>query len=90
LALAIGRLRFPKWPLHPMAFVFLGGWPACFHWFSFMLAWVLKITVTKYGGARLYERLKPLMIGLIAGSMLGSLVPMVVGSVYYFVVGQPP
>jgi hypothetical protein len=90
LVLAFGRLRFPKWPLHPMAFVFLGGWPACYHWFSFLLAWALKICVTKYGGARLYDRLKPLMVGLIAGSMLGSLVPMVVGSVYYFVAGQPP
>jgi len=90
LVLAFGRLRFTWWPLHPMAFVFLGGWPACFHWFSFLLAWALKIAVTKYGGARLYDSLKPLMIGLIAGSMLGSLVPMVVGSIYYFVAGQPP
>ncbi len=90
LGLAFGRLRFTWWPLHPMAFVFLGGWPACFHWFSFLLAWLIKVAVTKYGGARLYERLKPLMIGLIAGSMLGALVPMVAGSVYYIAVGQPP
>jgi hypothetical protein len=90
LGLGLGRLRFSWWPLHPMAFVFLGGFPAVYHWFSFFLAWVLKITVTKYGGARLYQELKPLMIGIIAGSMLGDFVPMVVGSIYYFVTGHRP
>ena len=90
LILAFGRLRFTWWPLHPMAFVFLGGFPSYYNWFTFLLAWLLKTLVSKYGGSRLYERLKPLMIGIIAGSVLGSLLPMVVGSVYYFAVGRPP
>lgn len=90
LALAFARLRFTWWPLHPMAFVFLGGFPSYYNWFTFLLAWLTKVLVTKYGGARLYERLKPLMIGIIAGSVLGALVPMLVGSAYYFVAGRPP
>jgi hypothetical protein len=90
LGLGLGRLRFTWWPLHPMAFVFLGGFPAIYTWFSFTLAWLLKIAVTKYGGARLYEQLKPLMIGIIAGSVLGGLLPVLVGSIYYFAVGRPP
>ncbi len=90
LALAFARLRFTWWPLHPMAFVFLGGFPSFYTWFTFLLAWLLKVGVTKYGGARLYERLKPLMIGIIAGSVLGNLLPMVVGSAYYFIAGRPP
>lgn len=89
LVFCLARLRVAWWPLHPMGFVFLGGFPAYYLWFSFFLAWILKKAVTRYGGARLYERLKPLMVGIIAGSMLGALVPMLVGSVYYFAMGRP-
>ncbi|OGV82405.1 MAG: hypothetical protein A3K19_04085 [Lentisphaerae bacterium RIFOXYB12_FULL_65_16] len=90
LIFSLARLRFAWWPLHPMAFVFLGGFPAYYLWFSFMLAWLTKLAVTKYGGAKLYEQLKPLMIGFIAGGVLGGLLPMLVGSAYYFTVGHPP
>jgi len=90
LGLGLGRLRFTWWPLHPMAFVFLGGFPAIYTWFSFLLAWLTKVAVTKYGGAKLYEQLKPLMIGIIAGSVLGGLLPVLVGCIYYFVAGRPP
>ena len=90
LGLGLGRLRFTWWPLHPMAFVFLGGFPAIYHWFSFFVAWVIKMIVAKYGGARLYQQLKPLMIGIIAGSVVGDFVPIVVGSIYYFTTGQRP
>jgi hypothetical protein len=90
LAFSLARLRCSWWPLHPMAFVFLGGYPSFYTWFTFLLAWLLKVGVTTYGGARLYERLKPLMIGIIAGSVLGNLLPMVVGSAYYFIAGRPP
>jgi len=90
LMFGIGRLRFTWWPFHPMAFVFLGGWPGYYHWFSFFLGWLIKNAVTKYGGARMYQRLKPLMIGLIAGSVLGKLLPLIVGSIFYFATGQRP
>ncbi len=90
LGLAFARLRFTWWPLHPMAFVFLGGFPSYFTWFSFFLAWLIKVAVTRYGGARLYEQLKPLMVGIIAGSVLGALLPMLVGAIYYVVAGRPP
>ena len=89
LAVSLARLRFTWWPLHPMGFVFLGGFPAYYLWFSFLLAWLTKVAVTRYGGARLYERLKPLMVGFIAGGVLGGLLPMLTGAVYYAVAGHP-
>ena len=47
---------------------------------SFLIGWVIKIVVTRYGGARLYKRLKPLMIGLIVGDVLGRFLPGAVSS----------
>jgi hypothetical protein len=89
LAFSLARLRCSWWPLHPMGFVFLGGFPAYYLWFSFLLAWLTKLAVTRYGGARLYEQMKPLMVGFIAGGVLGGLLPMVVGAIGYLCVGHP-
>ncbi|MBT3291817.1 MAG: hypothetical protein HN380_31030, partial [Victivallales bacterium] len=75
-------------PFHPMAFVFLGGFPGYYHYFSFFLGWLIKSLVTRYGGGKLYQQLKPLMIGVLAGAMLGKLVPMLVGPIVYFAEGK--
>jgi hypothetical protein len=90
LGLGLARLRFAWWPLHPVVFVFLGGYQAKVMAGSFLLGWLTKTAVNTYGGARLYQRLKPLMIGLIAGDMTAKLVPTVVGSVIYAVTGRTP
>lgn len=90
LAVGIGmaRLRFAHWPLHPVMFVFLGGAQALTMSGSFMIGWIIKTLVGKYGGERMYQSLKPLMIGVIAGSMAGQFVPMLVGTVYYLTTGD--
>lgn len=84
------RYRFAWWPLHPLLFLVIGSWQTCALAFSFLLGCGIKVAVTQYGGTRLYHRLKPLMLGLIAGEMLASLVPVVIGAVYYLVNGTPP
>jgi len=90
LLFSAARLRFARWPLHPVLFLILGTYQSRTLAFSFLVGWAVKVAVTKYGGASTYRRLKPLMIGVIAGDMLGGLAPMVIGAVYYYVTGQPP
>ena len=63
-----------------------GGRPA----WATGLGCLIKVLVTKYGGAGAYRRLKPVMIGIIAGDMLGGLIPMVIGAIYYFATGKVP
>lgn len=84
------RHRFAWWPLHPVMFLVLASWQSTYVAFSFLIGWAVKAVVTKYGGATAYLRLRPLMIGLIAGELLAGLVPVVVGTVYYMVAGAPP
>jgi hypothetical protein len=90
LAFAAIRLRWPKWPLHPVLFLVWSTWPGRMLAASFLGGWGIKVLVTQYGGASWYQRLKPLMFGLIAGEMLGGLVPMAVGLVYWLATGLPP
>ena len=90
LLFTLGRHRFPWWPIHPLLFLVLATWQSRILAFSFLIGWTVKKIVTKYGGAEHYQRLKPLMIGLVAGEMLAGIIPMIIGAVYYWVQGEPP
>jgi len=84
------RLRWPKWPLHPVLFLIWNTYGGRVFAASFLGGWGIKVLVTQYAGASWYQRLKPLMFGLIAGEMLGGLVPIAIGFVYWLATGLPP
>jgi len=90
LLLSLARLRFVKWPLHPVMFLVWQTYPARIAAVSFLLGCVIKVAVTKYGGADIYQKLKPMMFGLIAGELLGGAIPMIIGFVYYLATGEIP
>ena len=80
----VARLRWRWWCLHPVMFLVWNRYATDKFAPAFLMGWFIKVAVTKYGGARVYQKLKPLMFGLIAGEILGALIPMIVGSIYYF------
>ena len=84
------KLRIPKWPLHPLIFLTWTIWPTIVMFFSFFLGWLIKAIVMKYGGIRVYQKLKPLMLGLIAGELTAALCVSIFGWIYYAVTGKPP
>ena len=68
--LAMGLLMVAQrvwlwWPLHPI------GYPisSVFSWMAFnaFLAWLVKSIVLKYGGPRLFRKVRPFFLGLIIG-----------------------
>ena len=84
------RLRFPRWPLHPVLFCVLGTWQAQSFGPSFLIGWLIKVAVNRYGGASVYQKLRPLMIGLIAGEMTAGVITMIISLIYYLATGDPP
>jgi len=86
----VGRLRTTWWPLHPVLFLTWATEPPWRLSGSFLLGWLTKVLVVNYGGSRLYQRLKPLFFGLIAGEVFGAVVPTLVGAIYYVTTGMPP
>ncbi len=88
LLLAGARLRLPWWPLHPVLAIAFWSYPGSMFWPSFLLGWAIKKAVVRYGGQKLYRRLTPLMLGLIAGDVLGMLVPSLIGALYYLATGR--
>jgi hypothetical protein len=59
-----------RWPLHPVALLFVGNWYAHRIWFSVLLGWLIKVLVVKYGGARAYRGVRTLFLGLIIGEVM--------------------
>jgi len=88
LFLASARLRLTWWPIHPIIAVAFWNYPGVMLWPSFLLGWFLKRLIIKYGGNRVYRRLVPAMLGLIAGDMLGMLLPSIIGAIYYMAAGS--
>ena len=45
----------------------------------FFIAWLAKIIIIKSGGMKLYRKMMPLFLGLIAGDFLGGAVTTLIG-----------
>lgn len=86
------RLYLPRWPIHPVLFLFWAvNWnPVGQFAVSFLAGCAVKFLVVKYGGEGVYRRAKPIMFGLIAGDVLGGVLPMIIGFVYYLITGDMP
>ena len=84
------RLRFAWWPLHPVLFLVWATWPVHCFFHSFLLGWLIKTVVMRLGGHKTYRGVKPFMIGVIAGDLLGALTFMIAGAAYYAQTGTKP
>ena len=69
LALTWLRHTFLWWPVHPIGFAVGGTYMAFFAWSSMCLGWLLKLLILRYGGARLYHKLRPLFLGMVLGEV---------------------
>ena len=64
--------HFVGFPIHPVGMAL--GLTAPVHrvWFSVFIAWLLKVFILKYGGARLYRHLRPFFLGLTLGAFTSA------------------
>ena len=70
-ALLYGLCQFiPSWPLHPIGLLGVGTWAVARMWHNVFFGWLAKVLVLKYGGSRLYTKVKNAFIGLIMGEVV--------------------
>jgi hypothetical protein len=65
--LALLRMRFYWWPLHPLGYAMCCSWTLIVFWFPIFVAWLIKSLVIHYGGMRLFAKFRPFFLGLIFG-----------------------
>jgi hypothetical protein len=72
VVLTFARHAFVGWPINPVGLpIATVRWTQRL-WFSVLLAWVFKTRVLKYGGPKLYIKLRPVFLGLILGQYSGA------------------
>lgn len=67
LVCAVMRARFLWWPLAPLGIAMSGVWTLNVFWFSIFLAWLIKTTIMRYGGMKVFRSARPIFLGLILG-----------------------
>lgn len=72
VALTVFRTHFIWFPLHPVGFVVSSSWGMNPFWFSVFLSWLIKYSMLKYGGLKVYRRNIPLFLGLILGEFIAD------------------
>jgi hypothetical protein len=70
LALLAVRVRTVGFPFHPVGMAVGVSWYMSFMWFPFLIAWVVKVLVARYGGSTGLRRLTFAAFGLILGDVL--------------------
>ncbi|MGQ9880365.1 MAG: DUF6785 family protein [Armatimonadota bacterium] len=59
------RTRFVGFPFHPLGYCIGPG--LVWLWLPFLIAWLVKFFVLRYGGLRMYRRTLPFFLGLVLG-----------------------
>ena len=70
--------RFTAWPLLPVGFLMCTSWYSTSAAFSLALGWLAKVLILRFGGAKLFNDMKPLFIGLIFGEAVSIAVWLIV------------
>ena len=81
--LALMRVRYVGWPLHPLGYVLSTSWTATVFWFPMLIAWAAKSLIVRYGGMRLYSRLRPLFLGMLFGEFTSAVIWTVIAMTWH-------
>jgi hypothetical protein len=65
--LAFMRTLYWWWPFHPLGYALSASWTMIVFWFPVFLAWLIKYPLMRYGGVRLYLKIRPFFLGMIFG-----------------------
>ena len=87
--LALLYYRVAWWPLHPVGLAVASTWMVKRIVFSVFLAWACKALILRLGGVALYQRLKPLFIGLVVGFFCGVFLSFVLDWAWFKGAGHP-
>ncbi len=84
------RAHFYWWPVHSLGFLIGSTWPAHNLWFSFLLAWMIKMGVMKFGGGAMLRQARQFFLGVIVAeafaigvsTLLGLFAGLSVGNIF--------
>ena len=75
------RTRFTWWMWHPVGYATCSSWSMGKLWACIFLAWTAKALITRYGGAKAYQKALPFFVGLTLGEFVVGSVWCAVGAI---------
>jgi len=71
MGMATLRMHLAWWPFHPVGFAMGGApWTMDLLWMSFLVTWLIKLMLLRYGGAKAYRAAVPFFVGLMLGDFI--------------------
>lgn len=70
LALATIRQNVLWWPFHPVGYALAGTLSMEYMWCPFLIGWLVKSVMLRYGGIAMYRKALPFFLGLILGDYI--------------------
>lgn len=68
------RGMFVWWPFHPMGYALALSYAMDYFWFAFLIGWLIKLVLVRWGGMKMHTQAAPFFLGLILGDyVVGSL-----------------
>ncbi len=80
--LAVMRTKFLWWPFHPVGYALANTGTMRTMWLPFLIAWLIKSSVLRYGGPAWYRRLLPFFLGLVIGDFVNGGLWTLIGCLY--------
>ena len=68
------RIRLDWFPFHPLGYALTTSWMGTVFWTPILIAWALKSLVIRYGGMRLFVRVRPFFLGFVFGEFTAAVV----------------
>ncbi|MDH7481281.1 MAG: hypothetical protein QHH26_04785 [Armatimonadota bacterium] len=75
------RTKFFWWPFHPAGYVLANTGTMYWLWCPFLLAWLCKVLIIRYGGIKGYRIALPFFLGLVLGDYITSSLWALAGSI---------
>jgi hypothetical protein len=77
------RGAFIWWPFHPAGYALALSFAMDYFWFAFLVSWLIKLILVRYGGMRLHTTAAPYFLGLILGDYVSGSIWAIVGPVLH-------
>ena len=82
------RARFHWFPIHPIGLVFQYTHATFHYWNNFLIVFVIKLILLRYGGVNAYLAGKPFFYGLGVGYTVGVLLSTIIDFVWFPMAGH--
>ena len=79
--LSMMRMRFIWWPFNPIGYAMANNGTMYWLWAPFLIAWICKVCIIRYGGMGAYRRALPFFLGLALGDYIIASAWAIAGSV---------